>query len=64
MAVLKLEPPPATDDIRELRAWANEMYEQVNFVLNNIGEDNLEADFFDKLNNSLISENGGAANGV
>ena len=64
MAVLKLEPPPATDDIRVLRAWANEMYEQVNFVLNNIGEDNLEADFFDKLNNSLISENGGAANGV
>lgn len=51
MAVLKLDPPPVTDDIRVLRAWANEMYEQMNFVLANIGEDNLEEDFFEKLNN-------------
>lgn len=50
MAVLKLDPPPETDDIRVLRAWAVDMYEQVNFVLSNIGEDNLEQDFFDKLN--------------
>ena len=56
MAVLKLDPPPETEDVRVLRAWANDMYEQVNFVLNNIGEDNLEADFFDKLNSGL---NGG-----
>ena len=51
MAVLKLDPPPVTDDIRVLRAWANEMYVQMNFVLANIGEDNLEEDFFEKLNN-------------
>lgn len=51
MAVLKLDPPPETDDINVIRAWANELYEQVNFVLSNIGEDNLEQDFFDKLNN-------------
>lgn len=49
MAVLKLDPPPETDDIRVLRAWANEMYEQVSFVLQNIGEDNIEAEFFDKI---------------
>lgn len=49
MAVLKLDPPPETDDIRVLRAWAADMYEQVNFVLMNIGEDNMEQDFFDKL---------------
>lgn len=51
MAVLKLDPPPVTDDIRVLQAWANELYEQVNFVLANIGEDNMEEDFFEKLTN-------------
>lgn len=49
MALLKLDPPPETDDVRELRAWTNDMYEQVSFVLRNIGEDNFEEDFFDKL---------------
>lgn len=60
MAVLKLDPPPETDDIRVLRAWAVDMYEQVNFVLSNIGEDNLEQDFFDKLN----GVSGGEGNGI
>lgn len=50
MAVLKLDPPPETDDIRVLRAWTNEMYEAMSFVLSNIGEDNLEEDFFNKIN--------------
>ncbi len=50
MAVLKLDPPPETDDIRVLRSWANEMYEAVSFVFQNIGEDNLEEDFFNKIN--------------
>ena len=50
MAVLKLDPPPETEDIRVLRAWANEMYEAVSFVFQNIGEDNLEEDFFNKIN--------------
>lgn len=50
MAILKLDPPPETEDIRELRGWANEMYEAFSFVLRNIGEDNLEEDFFNKIN--------------
>lgn len=53
MAVLKVDPPPETDDIRVLRAWANEFYEQASFVLNNISEDNLDSDFFDKLSGSI-----------
>lgn len=61
MAVLKLDPPPETEDVRVLRAWANEMYEQVSFVLGNIGEDNFEEDFFDKLNRTV---NGGTTDGV
>lgn len=61
MAILKVDPPPVTEDIHELRAWANEFYEQANFVLSNIGEDNLEADFFDKLSTSL---SGGGSDGV
>lgn len=59
MAVLKLDPPPETDDVRELRAWTNDMYEQVSFVLRNISEDNFEEDFFDKL-----SRTGGVNDGV
>jgi hypothetical protein len=59
MAVLKLDPPPETEDVRELRAWANDMYEQVSFVLQNIGEENFEEDFFDKL-----SRIGGMNDGV
>lgn len=50
MAVLKLDPPPETDDVRILSAWANEMYESVNFVLSNIGEDNLDEEFYNKIN--------------
>lgn len=61
MAVLKLDPPPETEDVRVLRAWANEMYEQVSFVLGNIGEDNFEEDFFDKLNRTV---NGGTTDGI
>ena len=53
MAVLKLDPPPETEDVRELRAWANDMYEQVSFVLQNIGEENFEEDFFDKLSRRM-----------
>lgn len=53
MAVLKVDPPPETEDIRVLRAWANEFYEQANFVLSNIGEENFESDFFEKLNGVL-----------
>lgn len=54
MAVLKLDPPPATDDVRVLSAWANEMYENVNYVLSHIGEDNLEEDFYNKINNGGV----------
>lgn len=61
MAYLKLDPPPETDDIRVLRSWANEMYEQVSFVLGNLGEDNFEEDFFDRLSNSM---NGGTIDGI
>lgn len=60
MAILKVSPPPATEYINELRAWANDFYEQVNYVLGNIGEDNLETDFFEK----LFSANGGGDNGI
>ena len=50
MAVFKMEPPPETDDIRVLRAWANEMYEQVSFVLGHLDGDNFEDEFMDNLN--------------
>lgn len=50
MAVLNLDPPPQSDDIRVMWAWMNEMYEKFSFVLQNIGEDNLEEDFFNKIN--------------
>lgn len=50
MAVFKMEPPPETEDIKVLRAWANEMYEQVSFVLGHLDGDNFEDEFMDNLN--------------
>lgn len=50
MAVLKLDPPPETDDIRELRAYMTELYDVLCSVLYNIDEDNLSEEFLNNIN--------------
>lgn len=49
MAVFKLDPPPSTNDMAELRNYINDMYEQVAFVLGNIDSDNMTDDFLSAL---------------
>lgn len=45
MATFKLDPPPSTNDIGEMRNYLNDMYEQLAFVLSNIDIDNITDDF-------------------
>lgn len=52
MAVFKLDPPPATDDIAVLRAWANDLYDEVKNVIYSLDEDNFSDEFIEKLGGS------------
>jgi hypothetical protein len=45
VATFKLDPPPSTNDIGEMRNYLNDMYEQLAFVLSNIDSDNITDDF-------------------
>lgn len=45
VATFKLDPPPSTNDMGEMRNYLNDMYEQLAFVLNNIDSDNITDDF-------------------
>ena len=45
VAAFKLDPPPSTNDIGEMRNYLNDMYEQLAFVLSNIDSDNITDDF-------------------
>lgn len=49
MAVFKIDPPPETDDVRELRAYVSELYETLNSVLYQIDDDNLNDEFRERL---------------
>lgn len=50
MAVLKLDPPPNTNNIEELRAYVNDLYEAVCSVIYNLDSDNMSEDFLGTLN--------------
>lgn len=49
MSVLKLDPPPETDDIRELRAYVNDLFTALSNVVYNIDEDNFSDEFLSKM---------------
>ena len=49
VATFKLDPPPSTNDIGEMRNYLNDMYEQLAFVLSNIDSDNITDDFLSAL---------------
>lgn len=50
VAVFKLDPPPATNDISELRSYIYDLYEQLSFVLGNIDTNNMSDDFLSTIN--------------
>ena len=49
MAVLKIDPPPETNDASELRAYINDLFEAINGAFYNIDEDNLSEEFLERL---------------
>jgi hypothetical protein len=52
VATFKLDPPPSTNDIGEMRNYLNDMYEQLAFVLSNIDSDNITDDFLSAIGQS------------
>ena len=50
MALFKIDPPPETNDVSELRAYVNNLYLTLGNVLTNIDEENLNEEFINKLN--------------
>lgn len=50
MSVLKLDPPPDTDDIRVLRAYVSELYDAVVNMIYDLDGDNLSEEFLNTLN--------------
>jgi hypothetical protein len=57
MAVLKLDPPPSTDDVTILRAYINDLYDALRNVIYNLDGDNMSEEFLGTLN-ITESENG------
>lgn len=50
MAVLRLDPPPASDDPAVLRRYIADLYEALNGVLYNLDGDNMSEDFMAGIN--------------
>ena len=50
MAVLKLDPPPTTNDINILRSYVSDMYDALCNVVYNLDADNMSEDFLNSIN--------------
>ena len=50
MAVLRIDPPPASDDPAVLRRYIADFYEAVNSVIYNLDSDNMSEDFMSGIN--------------
>lgn len=58
MAVLKLDPPPSTNDIEVLRSYLSDLYDALVNVVYNLDGDNMSEEFFSSLHTSNKSESG------
>lgn len=56
MAVVNIDPPPNTDDVRELRLYVSNLYDVLINVLSNLDSDNMSEEFLESL--------GGKNNGI
>lgn len=56
MAVVNIDPPPNTEDIKELRLYISNLYDVLVNVLSNLDSDNMSEEFLEIL--------GGNNNGV
>lgn len=53
---MNIDPPPNTDDVRELRLYISNLYDVLRVVLSNLDGDNMSEEFLESL--------GGNDNGI
>ena len=58
MAVLKLDPPPSTNDVSVLRGYINDLYDALVNVVYNLDGDNMSEEFLSSIHTSNKSESG------
>lgn len=58
MAVLKLDPPPSTNDVSVLRGYINDLYDAIVNVVYNLDGDNMSEEFLSSIHTSNKSESG------
>ncbi len=51
MPVLKIDPPPATNDINVLRNYVSDLYDALYNTIHNLDSDNFNEDFINSLKN-------------
>ena len=49
MAVLKLDPPPSTNDVSVLRSYINDLYDAIENVVYNLDGDNMSEEFLSSI---------------
>lgn len=58
MAVLRIDPPPASDDPAVLRRYIADLYEALTGVLYSLDTDNMSEDFLQNMNRNGDNESG------
>lgn len=58
MAVLKLDPPPSTNDVNVLRSYINDLYDALVNVVYNLDGDNMSEEFLSSIQTSNKNESG------
>ncbi len=58
MAVLKIDPPPATEDINVLRSYVSDLYDALMNVVYNLDGDNMSEEFLNSLQSSDKNKDG------
>lgn len=58
MAVLRIDPPPASDDPAVLRRYIADLYEALTGVLYSLDTDNMSEDFLQNMNRKGDNESG------
>lgn len=58
MAVLKIDPPPSTNDVSVLRSYINDLYDALVNVVYNLDGDNMSEEFLSSIQTSNKNESG------
>ena len=56
MAVLKIDPPPNTNDVTILRNYISDLFDALNNAIYNLDGDNMSEEFLSSLNQQVKEE--------